>query len=174
MILGAESPCLRLQHSGDLGLYPEGYKVSLRVQPLVQQCRVPTAPLPHPGLGLCSFWFPGGLPLFHRPTAAPSQHHCGKRPQASPAHRAAAPLSSCLRPLLGTSHLVCSALSIYYALTVCTVVGVWSRPFPASNPSRRWHVISTCDSEPIRSLDQAEADAGGGGRVERGMASAWG
>lgn len=80
-------------------MYPEGYKGSLGVQPLVQQCRVPTAPLPHDGLGLCSFWFPGGLPPFHRPTAAPSQHRCGKRLQArssAQGHRSPESLSETL------------------------------------------------------------------------------
>lgn len=97
----------------------------------------------------------------------------GRDLRPGPARRATAPefLSETLAWYFPP---VCSAWSTYHALTVCTVAGVWSRPFPTLNPSRRWHVMSTCDSEPIRSLDQAEADAGGGGHVEGGMASAWG
>lgn len=62
----------------------------------------------------------------------PDSSFTWKRPQAGPAHRATTPLSSCLRPLLGTSYLVCSVLSIDYALTVCT--GKGANRFLATTP----------------------------------------
>lgn len=151
MILGAESA---LPHAGDPGLHPERHRGCVDIRPLVRQCRVPAPPPPHLRLGVCSFCVLRAV-CSTDPRPPDSSFTCGERPQAGPAHRAATPLSSCLRPLLSTSFLVCSALSIDYAPTVSTRKE--ANCSPATTPPGKWHVMATCSSERIRRLDWAEA-----------------
>ena len=128
VILGAESG---LPRGGDPGLHLERHRGSVDVRPLVHQRRVPAPPPPRLRLGICSFCVLRAV-CSTDPQLPNSSFTCEKRPQAGPAHRATTPLSSCLRPLLGTSYLVCSVLSIDYALIVCT--GKGANHFPATTP----------------------------------------